>query len=113
MSSQNPFTPTGNTVTFNATSTPATGVQALGSTLGSTQYLVQNAGSVVAFIGVGSTAVGRVVSYDKNTGVLKYWQDRTLFGFSYDGLRTEDSNYGIDLNNFTSSIQTGGSNCQF
>ena len=26
-------------------------------------------------IGVGSTAIGRVVSWDANTGVLKYWQD--------------------------------------
>ena len=37
--------------------------------------------------GTGYTAVGRVVSYDKTTGVLKYWQDRTISGFgtgSYD-----------------------------
>jgi hypothetical protein len=28
-------------------------------------------------VGLGSTAVGRVVSYDSTTGVLKYWQDRS------------------------------------
>lgn len=32
--------------------------------------------------GTGYTATGRVVSYDNNTGVLKYWQDRTVSGFS-------------------------------
>ena len=29
-------------------------------------------------IGLGSTAVGRVISWDSTTGVIKYWQDRTL-----------------------------------
>ena len=29
-------------------------------------------------VSTGTTAVGRVVSYDSNTGVLKYWQDRTM-----------------------------------
>ena len=33
-------------------------------------------------VGLGSTAVGRVVSYDAVTGVLKYWQDRTMAGFT-------------------------------
>ena len=33
-------------------------------------------------VGVGSTAVGRVVSYDNNTGVLKYWQDKSNSGFT-------------------------------
>ena len=36
-------------------------------------------------VGVGSTAIGRVVSYDSTTGVLKYWQDRSLVGFNTDG----------------------------
>ena len=55
MSSANPFTPTGNTITFNATTSPVVGVQATSSTLGSIQYLIQNSGSVVAFLGVGSS----------------------------------------------------------
>ena len=33
-------------------------------------------------IGIGSTAFGRVVSYDQNTGVLKYWQDKLHCGFN-------------------------------
>ena len=31
------------------------------------------------------TAVGRVISYDQITGVLKYWQDRTPHGFDVSG----------------------------
>ena len=31
--------------------------------------------------GTGYTSIGRVVSYDNTTGVLKYWQDRTISGF--------------------------------
>jgi len=53
-------------------------------------------------VGVGITAVGRVVSYDKPTGVLKYWQDRTLSGFSTDGSINLNSVYGIQLNKFNS-----------
>ena len=65
-------------------------------------------------IGVGSTAVGRVVSYDQATGVLKYWQDRSLAGFTT-GLGYESSSgqnvptYGYFLNRFTANPSTGGS----
>jgi len=60
-------------------------------------------------IGIGSTAVGRVISYDKNTGVLKYWQDRTLVGFNSDGSKNYAPLYGAKLHKFTSSPSTGGS----
>ena len=60
-------------------------------------------------IGVGSTAVGRVVSYDSNTGVLKYWQDRTLSGFNTDGTQNTSPIYGFQLNRFTASPASGGS----
>jgi hypothetical protein len=40
---------------------------------------------VTQTIGVGSTAVGRVISYDQTTAVLKYWQDRSTSGFNTDG----------------------------
>jgi hypothetical protein len=59
-------------------------------------------------VGLGSTAVGRVVSYDQNTGVLKYWQDRTVVGFNSDGLRNTNPIYGFNLNQFTSSVGSGG-----
>ena len=60
-------------------------------------------------VGLGSTAVGRVISYDKNTGVLKYWQDRTLVGFNSDGTTNSSPSYGFNLNQFTATPDTGGS----
>jgi hypothetical protein len=60
-------------------------------------------------VGVGSTAVGRVISYDKNTGVLKYWQDRSLVGFNTDGSKNTSPTYGLNLYRFTASPANGGS----
>lgn len=54
-------------------------------------------------VGTGATAVGRVVSYNQTTGVLKYWQDRSVAGFNTDGSRNTSSIYGYKLNTFTSS----------
>lgn len=53
--------------------------------------------------GVG-TAVGRVVSYDNRTGVLKYWQDRSIVGFGT-GTSSLDHipQYGYNLIRFSSS----------
>jgi len=59
-------------------------------------------------VSTGSTAVGRVVSYDQNTGVLKYWQDRSLVGFNTVGIAQTQPQYGFSLENFTSSPGTGG-----
>ncbi len=59
-------------------------------------------------VGVASTAVGRVISYDQNTGVLKYWQDRTLVGFNTDTTKDTTPIYGFNLNRFTSSPGVGG-----
>ena len=59
-------------------------------------------------VGLGSTAVGRVVSYDQVTGVLKYWQDRTNAGFNSDGTLNADPTYGFRCNKFTSNITGGG-----
>ncbi len=60
-------------------------------------------------VGLGSTAVGRVVSFDKTTGVLKIWQDKSLAGFNSDGTANPNSLYGFNLNRFTSTPQPGGS----
>jgi len=59
--------------------------------------------------GTGVTAVGRVVSYDQTTGVLKYWQDRTLAGFNTVGTAQTNPQYGYNLTRFTSSPTSGGS----
>ena len=56
MSVNAPFTPSGNTVTFTAATTAPTAVQAVSSTLGGNQYRILNAGSVTAFLGIGTTA---------------------------------------------------------
>jgi hypothetical protein len=66
-------------------------------------------------IGTGLTAIGRVLSYDKRTGVLKYWQDRSLYGFNYGGEYEYDSTeksrtiptYGYNLLQFTSTPSSG------
>ena len=60
-------------------------------------------------VGLGSTAVGRVISYDNSTGVLKYWQDRTLVGFNSDGSLNTSPSYGFNLHKFTASPTSGGS----
>jgi hypothetical protein len=59
-------------------------------------------------IGLGITAVGRVISYNKETGVLKYWQDRSLVGFNTDKTQNNTPTYGYNLNRFTSNITAGG-----
>lgn len=60
-------------------------------------------------VGLGSTAIGRVISYDQNTGVLKYWQDKSLVGFNTDGSLNANPTYGFQLNRFTASPLSGGS----
>jgi hypothetical protein len=61
-------------------------------------------------IGAGSTVVGRVISYDKNTGVLKYWQEKSLVGFNTDGTRTTTTpQYGFEQKEFTATPSVGGS----
>ena len=52
--------------------------------------------------------MGRVVTYDAETGVLRYWQDRSLVGFNTDGTQRLNPEFGLNLNLFTSSPTTGG-----
>jgi hypothetical protein len=62
-------------------------------------------------VGTGITAVGKVISYDPNSGVLKYWQDKSLAGFSSTGIPNDPLNppqYGFNLNRFTSSPSGSG-----
>ena len=60
-------------------------------------------------VATGSTAVGRVVNYDATTGVLKYWQDRSLAGFTTAGIGITNPTYGFELKEFTASPDAGGS----
>lgn len=59
-------------------------------------------------IGTTEFAVGRVISYDQETGVLKYWQDRSLFGFNYDGSIDFEPEYGFKLNRFSNFVTGTG-----
>ena len=58
---------------------------------------------------MGTTAVGRVVSYDQTTGVLKLWQDKTTAGFNSDGSLNANPIYGFKAQRFTSTIGPSGS----
>ena len=62
-------------------------------------------------VGLGSTAVGRVVSYDQVTGVLKYWQDRSNVGFNSDGSLNTSPKYGFEKFSFNANAGSisGGS----
>ena len=60
-------------------------------------------------VATGSTAVGRVVTYDQTTGVLKYWQDKSIVGFTSTGIGVTNPTYGFDLKEFTASPDAGGS----
>jgi len=59
-------------------------------------------------IATGTTAVGRVVNYDPTTGVLKYWQDKSMVGFNTVGAAVTEPTYGFELQEFTSNPITGG-----
>ena len=59
--------------------------------------------------GTGVTAIGKVISYDQLTGVLKYWQDRTMAGFTTVGTATTTPIYGFNADRFTANISDGGS----
>jgi len=60
-------------------------------------------------IATGSTAIGRVVNYNQTTGVLKYWQDSALAGFTTAGVGVTQPQYGFKLNAFTGAPGSGGS----
>ena len=66
-------------------------------------------GEFTQTVAAGSTAVGRVVSYDQTTGVLKFWQDRTLAGFNTVGTAQTDPTYGYELVQFSSNPTAPGS----
>lgn len=56
MSVSAPFAPSGNTVTFTASTSSPSPVQAVSSTLGGNQYRVINSGNVTVFLGVGNSS---------------------------------------------------------
>jgi hypothetical protein len=79
-----------------------TGVGADSATYAADSFITQT-------VSTGTTAVGRVISYDQITGVLKYWQDRSMAGFSNVGVAINNPTFGFDRVEFTSSPGVGGS----
>ena len=63
-------------------------------------------GQITQTIGIGSTAVGKIISYDPVTKFLRYWQDRSLATNTPAGA---NPTFGYRLNRFTSTPSTGGS----
>ena len=65
-------------------------------------------------VGTGVTAYGKVIAYDQTTGVLKYWQDRTIAGFitatgSVSTAQTATAAiYGYNTTRFTADPSSGG-----
>jgi hypothetical protein len=70
-----------------------------------TTMSVQYDGYIKQTVGVGSTAIGKIISYDPITKTLKYWQDKT---YSIDSVTGSKPTYGYTLNRFTNSPSTGG-----
>jgi len=74
---------------------------------GVTQTTFTADADVTQTIGIGSTAIGRVISWDSTTGVLKYWQDRRVAGFNTDGTANTSPRFGFKLFRFTAEPTTG------
>ena len=62
-------------------------------------------GDLTQTIGVGSTAIGKIIGYDAVTKTLQYWQDRSL---ALDTSTGSKPTYGYRLNKFTSTPGAGG-----
>jgi hypothetical protein len=62
-------------------------------------------------IGIGSTSVGKVASWDNRTGVVKYWQERKLsISTQRDAYNNPISpKYGYEIHDFRAFPDTGGS----
>jgi|TARA_B100000035_G_scaffold119710_2_gene101540 hypothetical protein len=69
----------------------------------STTMAVQTDGEVSQTVGVGSTAIGKIIGYDTVTQVLQYWQDRSVANGD------AASMHQYRLNRFTKTPGTGGS----
>ena len=78
-----------------------------GSGLNNATYIADS--YITQTVSTSTTAVGRVISYDQVTGVLKYWQDRSNSGFSTVGLAVTNPTYGFNQVKFTNAFGSGGS----
>ena len=104
---QNPESPTSTNILTADKVSAVTGLRLVGSGYSTATFTAD--AIVTQLVGTGQTAVGRVVSYDQTTGVLKLWQDRRVAGFSTVGTAQTNPSYGYDLRSFTGSPSAGGS----
>ena len=89
------------------TSSSASGVYGLRLTgAATTSMSVAVDGNVTQTVGVGSTAIGKIIGYDAVTKSLQYWQDRSVAINDSSGNKPT---YGYKLNRFTATPATGGS----
>ena len=103
---QNPESPTSTNILTADKVSAVTGLRLVGSGYSTATFTAD--AIVTQLVGTGQTAVGRVVSYDQTTGVLKLWQDRRVAGFSTVGTAQTNPSYGYDLRSFTGSPSAGG-----
>ena len=109
---ENPLAFGSNTLLSSTKASAVSAIRLTGVGYSSATFTSNN--TIIQTVGTGVTAVGKVINYDQSTGVLKYWQDKTLAGFntvSTTGINTSQPNptYGYDLTEFTSAPSTGGS----
>ena len=71
-----------------------------------TSMSVEVDGDITQTVGVGSTAIGKIIGYDPITKSLQYWQDRSVATNDSSGNKPT---YGYKLNRFTATPATGGS----
>ena len=91
------------------TSTQASAVYALRLTgAGVTAATFTADARVRQTVGVGSTAVGQVVSWNATTRVLKFWQSSALAGYTTAGVAKTNPEYGFELHDFVANPGTGG-----
>ena len=89
------------------TSSSASGVYGLRLTgAATTSMSVAVDGNVTQTVGVGSTAIGKIIGYDAVTKSLQYWQDRSVATNDSTGNKPT---FGYKLNRFTATPATGGS----
>ena len=103
---ENPLSPAGGSVLTIDKASAVTALKLVGAGYSEATFTAD--AQVTQTVGTGLTAVGRVVNYDQNTGVLKLWQDRTAAGFTPAGIGMTNPTYGYVLRDFTGSPGSGG-----
>jgi len=94
------FTPMGNTVVFTAAVSPPTPVQALSTTIGGTQYRINNIGNAAVFIGFGDTAAAATATANvtiKNSTIVMNPNSVEVFTFNVNQYFTGATSSGTSI----------------